>query len=265
MIKLHCIDNKVHNGKSMNTVRYETNDSDDTEIYSMEEKIIGTIWTLDNKKNKPWKGEQELMSNKLIKTVKTSNRIIFFKCPLKGCNIRKENRKKVNERYKQKHKRKFKCNKCDKKYTILHSLKLHMYNHCIKDKFICIKCNTNFTFLSKLKIHQLIHSQKYKYMCEECSNTYKYKHDMLKHKRQHTAKEEKCELCDYIGNKINLNAHKCQTSKNSMRDVNSVKGCLYTGCLYGGTSRSAKGAQALSTNNKHKLKVVTIKNYFYFI
>ena len=122
MIKLHRID-EVHNGKSINTVRYEANDSDDTEIYSMEEKIIGTIWTLDNEKIKPQKREQKLMTNKLIKTLKTCNRIILFKCPIKGCNIRKENRKKVNEHYKQKHKRKFKCDKCDKRFTILHLLK----------------------------------------------------------------------------------------------------------------------------------------------
>ena len=160
MIKLHCVDDKVHNGKSINAVRYEANDSNDTEIYSMEEKIIGTIWTLGSEKKKPQKGEQKLMSNKLIKTIKTSNRIIFFKCPIKGCNVRKENRKKVNKHYKQKHKRKFKCDKCDKRYIILHSLKQHLYNLHIKNKFICVKCNINFTFLSQFKIHWLTHTQK---------------------------------------------------------------------------------------------------------
>ena len=60
MIKLHHVDDKIHIGKSIKTERNETNDNDDTEIYSMEEKIIGTIWTLDseNEKEKPQKEEK---------------------------------------------------------------------------------------------------------------------------------------------------------------------------------------------------------------
>ena len=188
MIKLHHVDDKIHIGKSIKTERNKTHDSDDTEIYSMEENIIGTIWTLDseNENEKPQKEEQKLIRNK---NTKTPNRIILFKCPIKGCNVRKEIRKKVNEHYEQKHDRRFKCDKCDRRYSIFHSLKQHLYSHCIKNKFICVKCNIKFAFLSQLKLHRLIHTWKYKYICEECSNTYKYKHDMLKHKRQHTADE----------------------------------------------------------------------------
>ena len=213
-IKLHRVDDKIHFGKSINTEMNETNDSDDTVIYSMEEKLIGTIWTLDseNEKKKPKKEEKEQKLTRNKKTT-TPNMIMLFKCPIKGFNIRKENRKKINEHYKQKHKRRFKCDKCDRRYTILHSLKQHLYNHCMNKKFICVKCNTKFAFMSQLKLHQLIHTWKYKHRCEEYSNTYKYKHNMLKHKRQHTADEEKCELCDYTGNKINLKAHRCQHFK----------------------------------------------------
>ena len=43
-----------------------------------------------------------------------------------------------------------------------------------------------------------------------CSLTFKYRHDMLKHCQEHSAKELKCERCEYTGTLLNLKSHKKQ-------------------------------------------------------
>ena len=145
------------------TTNYAEADSDSTEIYEINEQLIGTI------------------------TCSTTK--LPFKCPLKLCNIRCDTRKKISKHYKNSHKQINKCGHCCKSYSTPHSLSQHIYKHKnMKCRFLC-KCGKIFPFMSQLKIHKIKHTRKYTNMCTECSIPFKYHHDMLKHLRSHTSKE----------------------------------------------------------------------------
>ena len=170
--------------KSYDTTNYAGTDSDSTEIYEINEQIIGTITHSTTK--------------------------LPFKCPSKLCNIRCDTRQKISKHYRQYHKQINQCEYCYKSYSTPHSLIQHIYKHRnMKSKFLC-KCGKMFPFMSQLKIHKIKHNRKYTNMCTECSIPFKYRHDMLKHRRSHTAKEYTCENCDYVGSSINLKAHQRQ-------------------------------------------------------
>ena len=165
-------------------LHYAGNDSDNTEVYKLEEQIIGSI------------------------TYNTAK--FLFKCPSKSCNIRCSTRKKISKHYRISHKQLHKCEYCYKSYSTPHSLIQHLYKHkTIKCKYLC-KCGAEFPFISQLNIHKIKHRRKSIYMCTECSIPFKYKHDMMKHRKSHTDKDYNCENCDYVGNSINLKAHQKQ-------------------------------------------------------
>ena len=182
-ISLHRLDDKSICQETSKTSHYP--DSEDMEIYELEEKLLGTI-TFINKKEKaiPLK---KITTTKIHKKQSSvivhhkENKIMTFKCPSKDCHIRTKSRKAINLHYKKIHVLTHYCTLCTKKYTTPYGLRQHQYMHLLKSRMsghTCRRCKKTFPFLSQLKIHRLSHARKQKYECEECSTTYKFKHDM---------------------------------------------------------------------------------------
>ena len=211
----------VHETKDIRGTNYP--DSEDTEIYELEEKIIGTI-TFINKmeetlplnanttKNtrKPIKRECSLVHHK-------RNKNLNFKCSATNCQTRAETRKEIDLHYKTLHVSKNYCKLCTKKYSTPYGLKQHLYMHRTTSQatgHTCGRCKKIFPFLSQLKIHRLSHTKKQRYECDECFTSYKFKHDMQWHKREHNLTIVQCDYCDYTGSKLLLREHVKQHNPN---------------------------------------------------
>ena len=152
-------------------------DSEDTEIYELEEKLIGTI-TFNNKMEEtlPLNTTTTKNTKKPIKRRSTlvhhkRNKNLNFRCSAINCQTRTETRKEIDLHYKTIHVSKHYCKLCTKKYSTPYGLKQHLYMHRTSSRAIghtCRRCKKIFPFLSQLKIHHLCHTKKQRYECEEC-------------------------------------------------------------------------------------------------
>ena len=179
---------------------HEHTDSDSTEIYETYEKETGTIYFLqmDTKKRDSYKHQSLPL-------------FLYFKCPYTNCIFRSNKWKVTNNHYRLEHKKLNKCKYCKKTYNMPHSVNQHLYTHKKNIKgYLCKTFGNTYPFHSQLLIHRIKHTRKYREECTECSLTFKYWHDMLKHCWEHSAKELKCDRCEYTGTLLNLKSHKKQ-------------------------------------------------------
>ena len=189
-------------------------DSEDTELYELEERTIGTLTFINN--------ITEVMPLN-VKIIKTTMNIttkkgyqvppiknLKFRCSISKCKTYAKSRKEIDLHYKTVHASMNYCKLCTKKYSTPYSLKQHLYMHRAMARatgHICGRCNKVFPFISQLKIHCLSHARKQKYECDDCFMSYKFKHDMQRHKREHNVRIIQCNNCDYTGSKLLLNEH----------------------------------------------------------
>ena len=83
-------------------------DSEDTEIYKIEEKLLGTI-TFINKKEKTLplkkitttKNNKKPIKQRSVSTYQKKNKKMNFKCPITDCHIHTETRKTIDLHYKK--------------------------------------------------------------------------------------------------------------------------------------------------------------------
>ena len=214
-ISIHCLDDKNTCPETAESSEYP--DSEDTEIYEIEEKLLGTITlinknekTLPTKKTTTTKNHKRPTKQRSVSAYYKKNKNMNFRCPAADCHTRTETRKMINLHYKKIHVLTHLCTSCAKKYSTPYRLKQHQYMHYItsrKSVHTCGRCEKSFPFLSQLKIHCLSHTRKQKYECEECFTTYKFKHDMQRHKREHNAPIKHCDFCDYKGSNLLLREH----------------------------------------------------------
>ena len=183
----------------------ENIDSDSTEIYEIQENVIGTIYYLpnDTKTKKPSKPQRAINV--------TSSPYPFFKYPFSRCKFRAKRQKETSDHHRTVHKNISRCKICRKSYNTPHSLKQHLYKHAkVTKNYVCKSCGISYPFHSQLQLHKLKHSRKYQEECTEYCLTFKYQHDMLKHCREHTAEELGCNKCEYTSTRLNLKAHQKQ-------------------------------------------------------
>ncbi|XP_055906998.1 zinc finger protein OZF [Eupeodes corollae] len=92
----------------------------------------------------------------------------------------------------------FECDKCDKKFSLRTSLRMHQQIvHIATTKFKCDICGKVFNRNSSLKTHSLSHSNEREYTCSKCSRHFIDRKSLLRHSRIHDVKSKyKCTLCD---------------------------------------------------------------------
>lgn len=92
----------------------------------------------------------------------------------------------------------FECDKCDKKFSLQTSLRMHQkVVHIANKKFKCDVCGKVFNRNSSLKVHSISHSSRREYSCPKCSKYFNNKKSLLRHSKIHNIKSKfKCILCD---------------------------------------------------------------------
>ena len=197
-----------------NTLSTTYADSEDTELYELEERTIGTLTFINTTEEAPPLNVKIIKTTTDITKKKSSqvprNKNLNFKCSIAKCKTYAKTRKEIDQHYKTVHVSMNYCRLCTKKYSTPYGLKQHLYMHHATARaagHICGRCNKVFPFLSHLKIHHLSHARKQKYECDDCFMSYKFKHDMQRHKREHNARIIQCDNCDYTGSKLLLNEH----------------------------------------------------------
>uniref|UniRef100_A0A1Q3FLM4 C2H2-type domain-containing protein n=1 Tax=Culex tarsalis TaxID=7177 RepID=A0A1Q3FLM4_CULTA len=82
----------------------------------------------------------------------------------------------------------FACDRCDKSYSLMDSLRDHFNTHTDKPKklHVCRICNKVFAFAGGLHAHELVHSDALPYKCEYCDKAFKAAVRLIEHRRTHT-------------------------------------------------------------------------------
>ncbi|CAB3245263.1 unnamed protein product [Arctia plantaginis] len=90
------------------------------------------------------------------------------------------------------------CNYCDKKYSQISALNVHLrLEHGNGKVLTCDWCGKKLSSESKLKEHIIKHTKQKNYTCDICGGKFVTKTSLLYHTRLHTGeKPYKCEHCD---------------------------------------------------------------------
>jgi hypothetical protein len=103
-------------------------------------------------------------------------------------------------------KKPFKCNQCGNKYSILGSLKLHIWRyHSGRKEFSCNQCDKIFNRSHHLTVHMRIHSGEKPYSCNQCHEKFSYSGSLTVHMRIHSG--EKSFSCNQCDKKYNRSDH----------------------------------------------------------
>ena len=86
-------------------------------------------------------------------------------------------------------KKRYTCIDCDKTFTNLGSLKLHVKIHTREKLFTCDQCNKEFTQKGHLTEHMRVHTGVRPYACTVCNKMFTCSSNLSKHSRIHTRSE----------------------------------------------------------------------------
>ncbi|XP_063705510.1 zinc finger protein 98-like [Culicoides brevitarsis] len=108
---------------------------------------------------------------------------------------------------------KFTCPHCEKPYTLLQNLKLHIAKHHmnLKTEYPCQYCDRKFMAWASRYYHQIrVHTKNFKFFCEMCNKHFMHQSEFDDHNSIHTG--VKARECDECGEKFHtrnwLRTHK---------------------------------------------------------
>ncbi|XP_039267589.2 uncharacterized protein LOC120342703 isoform X1 [Styela clava] len=100
------------------------------------------------------------------------------------------------------------CTLCQKSFTSLYVMQLHMRTHSGDELFVCDFCGKKFPYKSSLKMHMRLHTGERPYICSVCGKCFVQKIHAKEHELQHAGiRRFQCELC------MKMFAHKCGLSR----------------------------------------------------
>ncbi|KPP73308.1 zinc finger protein 436-like [Scleropages formosus] len=86
----------------------------------------------------------------------------------------------------------FHCTLCDKTFTRLGSLNMHLRTHSGEKSHCCSYCGKRFGRADLLKAHKRIHTGEKPYSCNLCTKSYGHRGQLRIHKRVHTGERPYC-------------------------------------------------------------------------
>jgi KRAB domain-containing zinc finger protein len=95
-------------------------------------------------------------------------------------------------------KKPYKCNKCEKKYSMPNSLRVHIWRyHSGSKEYSCNQCDKKFNISSSLKSHMRIHSGEKPFSCSKCDKKFNHSGHLTVHMRIHSGvRPFSCNICD---------------------------------------------------------------------
>ena len=90
----------------------------------------------------------------------------------------------------------FKCDSCEKGFTVLSALIRHMRTHTCEKPYSCSSCGKEFRIISDLKIHMRVHTGEKPYRCKTCGKGFSRSSALTVHVRTHTGEKPfSCNTC----------------------------------------------------------------------
>uniref|UniRef100_A0A8C6KN90 C2H2-type domain-containing protein n=1 Tax=Nothobranchius furzeri TaxID=105023 RepID=A0A8C6KN90_NOTFU len=90
----------------------------------------------------------------------------------------------------------FSCDDCEKRFSRISSLNIHMRVHTGQISFVCEVCGQRFRHKTNLNRHKIVHTGLKLFACEVCGQRFSQKANLNIHMRVHTGqKPYVCELC----------------------------------------------------------------------
>ena len=90
----------------------------------------------------------------------------------------------------------FKCDKCEKAFTVSRYLKSHKHLHDEERPFQCDKCHKTFSKSGVLKRHERIHTGERPFQCDKCHKNFSDAGVLKRHERIHTGERPfQCDKC----------------------------------------------------------------------
>lgn len=103
----------------------------------------------------------------------------------------------------------FRCELCNKVYTMKKNMKAHMKSHFVPRLYHCDMCSEVFFDAASLQHHMIDHTGKKVHECAACHKLYARKTTLMVHMRLHTNDTLfKCSICGKVnGTKFDLECH----------------------------------------------------------
>lgn len=93
---------------------------------------------------------------------------------------------------------KFKCDVCDKRFSILSNYNFHLRIHKREKPFRCLVCGKSFRLAKSLEQHMVLHTETSSFNCIVCSRTFSRSGALKLHMRSHTTAEIQAPKRSYI-------------------------------------------------------------------
>jgi uncharacterized Zn-finger protein len=90
----------------------------------------------------------------------------------------------------------YRCGFCNKVFSLIHDLEVHMLTHGGDKPYKCEICNKNFTQSTYLTMHMRRHTGQKPFECEVCNKCFSVKHNLAAHQLIHFGKKlYTCDIC----------------------------------------------------------------------